>query len=207
MQANLGAVLPAEALGYDKPEALQKRSPMTGAEFERFVRENQDGALRLAYSYLKDWDDARDAVQEGFVKAYRNASSFRGDSSEKTWFYRIMVNHLKDVLRKRKVREVISTFTSVFTKNGEETTGADHADGVPGPEEISEAHAIRSDFEKALAALPKRQREVATLHLSAGLTLKQAAAALGISEGAAKAHYFRAVRSLREELMAWRETR
>ncbi|TLM99877.1 hypothetical protein FDZ71_15160, partial [bacterium] len=49
------------------------------------------------------------------MKAYRNISSFRGDSSQKTWFYRIMVNQLKDSLRRKKVREVVSSFAAVFT--------------------------------------------------------------------------------------------
>ncbi len=192
-------------IGSGHAEAISRKSPMTDAEFERFVAENQEGALRLAFSYLKDWDEARDAVQDGFVKAYRNISSFRGDSSQKTWFYRIMVNQLKDSLRRKKVREVVSSFAAVFTRDGEEERELDPAGDSPGPDERAEANSIRSDYHRAIAKLPERQRQVATLHLDSGLTLKQAADTLGISEGAAKAHYFRAVRSLREELSSWRE--
>ena len=205
MDTSATLVHATEPLGYDAPITPGERGVMTDTEFEQFVRENEDGALRLAYSYLKDWEEARDAVQDGFVKAYRKMGGFRGESSHRTWFYRLMSNLLKDKLRRRKVRSIVSFLPFGFSGESGEPAPPDPVDLSPGPASLTEAHAIQNDFEKALQALPERQGQVAALHLAAGLTLKQAAHALGISEGAAKAHYFRAVRALRREMALWKE--
>ena len=205
MNSTASSVHAASPLGYDSTSTLRDSGKMTDTEFEKFVMDNEDVALRLAFSYLKDWEEARDAVQDGFVKAYRKMGSFRGDSSRRTWFYRLMVNLLKDKLRRKKVRRIVSFMPFGFAGEGDEPPPMDPADSSQGPAEETEAMAIREAFERALEALPERQGQVAALHLASGMTLKQAADTLGISEGAAKAHYFRAVRGLRKEMALWKD--
>jgi RNA polymerase sigma-70 factor (ECF subfamily) len=178
---------------------------MDDARFERLVAESEEAALRLAYSYLKDWEEARDAVQEAFVKAYRKRDTFRGDASERTWFHRLLLNHLKDKLRKRRVRGFLTFLPFFGGAAGEEGELPDPPDIRPDPARLHEDAAFARDAREAIASLPPRQREVCSLHLMGQLTLSETARAMGITEGATKAHFFRAVRTLRERLAPWGE--
>ena len=64
-------------------------------KIEHMVTLYQLPLLRLCIMYLHDEEQAKDAVQETFIKAYRNLDSFRADSSEKTWLTRIAINQLR----------------------------------------------------------------------------------------------------------------
>ncbi|NLA54465.1 MAG: sigma-70 family RNA polymerase sigma factor, partial [Clostridiales bacterium] len=65
--------------------------------FERLVNQYQTSLLRTCYMYLRDREQAEDAVQETFFKAYRNLGAFRGESAEKTWLMKIAVNTCHDM--------------------------------------------------------------------------------------------------------------
>lgn len=209
-QLNL-AVSPLDATGYDgaRIQTRAKAALMTDGEFEQFVTQNQNRALQVAFGYLGDWEEARDAVQEAFVKAYRKLDTFRGESQTTTWFHRLLSNHCKDRLRRRKVRSFL-TLASARQPRGEgESAGPDlleaHPDHRPDPERRAQNSELRTALDQAIDGLPARQAQVCRLHLGAGLTLGQTAGTMGITEGAAKAHYFRAVRTLRERLHHWKE--
>jgi len=68
-------------------------------QIEQLIDRYGDDILRLCTAYLGDRQLAEDAFQETFVKAWKNLSAFRGDSSEKTWLCRIAVNTCRDMLR------------------------------------------------------------------------------------------------------------
>ncbi|GAB4277848.1 MAG: RNA polymerase sigma factor RpoE [Deferrisomatales bacterium] len=159
--------------------------------------------MRLAFSLLGDWEEARDAAQEAFVKAYRKRSGFRAEAAWGTWFYRILVNHCRDQLRRRAARRWLT-----FVAPGPGPSGdplSEHPDPREGPEDEAERWAFRRSLQAALRHLPRRQREVFQLKALSGLTLAEAAGALGISEGAAKSHFFRATRALQQALAPWKE--
>ena len=65
--------------------------------FERLVNLYQTSLLRTCYMYLRDQEQAEDAVQETFFKAYRNLSAFRGESAEKTWLMKNAINTCRDM--------------------------------------------------------------------------------------------------------------
>lgn len=177
---------------------------MQDRQFEQFVLDTQEKALRLAESYLGDWGDARDAVQEAFVKAYRRRAGFREEASWGTWFFRILSNHCKDRLRRRKVRSWLTL--GLGSQDPEDGDPAPEAcDPRPGPGQAAEDGAFRRALAAALRRLPDRQRDVFRLKALAGLTLGEAAASLGIAEGTAKVHFFRATRALQESLAPWRD--
>lgn len=69
------------------------------AVLNRLVEQYQTALRRMCYMMLRDEELAKDAVQETFLKAYRNIGIFRGDCSEKTWLMRIAVNTCRDVKR------------------------------------------------------------------------------------------------------------
>src|SRR5438874_1991211 len=77
--------------------------------FEALVRSYDQSVLGLAMNLLRSPEDARDAYQEAFLRAYRNIGSFRFDCSFYTWLHRIVSNVCLDHLRRRKVRTETSS--------------------------------------------------------------------------------------------------
>lgn len=168
---------------------------MNPSEFESFVMATQEKALRLAYSYLGDWEEARDACQEAFVKAHSGLSGRKKESSASTWFYRILANHLKDRLRRRKFKRFFSLFAG-----DEGEVKAEPPDPSANPEREAIDRDIGEKLKSAVMALPKRQGEVFRMKAVLGLTFSEISIALGISEGAAKTHHQRALEALRTSL-------
>ncbi|HEU5138540.1 MAG TPA: sigma-70 family RNA polymerase sigma factor [Bacillales bacterium] len=66
-----------------------------------------EGLTKLAYHYVKDWGRAEDVVQDVFVSCYDHYDDFRGESSVKTWVYRITINQCKDVLKSSVFRKTL----------------------------------------------------------------------------------------------------
>ena len=70
--------------------------------FSKLVELHEEKTIHTAYAFLGNMEDARDAAQESFVKAYQSLKSFKGQSKFSTWLIRIVINQCKDALRKRK---------------------------------------------------------------------------------------------------------
>lgn len=73
-----------------------------------YILENKESCYRLAYSYVKNVDDALDIVQESTYKAVTSLNSLKEPKYIKTWFYRIIVNTSLDFLRKQKKVDIVS---------------------------------------------------------------------------------------------------
>lgn len=173
---------------------------MDAEAFERFVRETQEGAVRFAQGYLCDWEEARDAAQEAYVKAWSKIPTLKERDALKAWFYRLLSNHLRDRLRRRK----LGNFWARLFGEGEAGREALPHAGA-GPEEETMSSALRASIMGAVERLPGRQRQVFRLRSLAGLTFGEIGRTLSISEGAAKTHYARAVTVLRGDLRDWRD--
>lgn len=78
---------------------VEGQRSLSEERFVKMVQANQGTLVRLCYVYLRDEDQARDAVQETFLKAYRSWNNFREDSSEKTWLTHIAINVCRDMCR------------------------------------------------------------------------------------------------------------
>lgn len=74
---------------------------------ETLVNDYAERVKRLAYTYVKSWQAAEDITQEVFISCYNNLDSFRGDSSYKTWIFRITVNKSKDYLKSRWYKSIV----------------------------------------------------------------------------------------------------
>ena len=120
--------------------------------------------LRLCCVYLRDISLAQDAVQETFIKAYRRMDRFEGRSSEKTWLMRIAINTCKDMKRGSWLRHVDAS-TSL--------------DDLPLPVDPPSVEHIA--LTSAIMALPRKYMEVILLHCDQGLTIRDTAAALGVT--------------------------
>ena len=150
---------------------------------ERMVLRFQLPLLRLCYAYLHDEDLAKDAVQETFIKAYRNLDSFRGASSERTWLTRIAINCCKDMKRTGWFRHVDRSITPDML-----------------PEPIAPVESKDESLTIEIMKLPTKLKEAALLCWFQGMTYHEAAEVLGISPQAVATRLNRARKKLRQTL-------
>ena len=159
--------------------------------FDELVRATYADTYTLAYRLTGDEEDARDVVQEAYLRAYRGLKRFRGDARFSTWMYRITANCASTLLAKRTRH-----------RHEELTDDAAIADGRPeiDPESMAEAELLRDRVSDALHDLPPGLRAVVVLRDIYDLPHEAIAAELGISEAAAKVRLHRARKKLRERL-------
>jgi RNA polymerase sigma factor (sigma-70 family) len=147
---------------------------------------------RLTLAYLRNPDDALDAVQETFVKAFQNAARWDSASEVGPWLSRIAVNHSIDRYRMEKRRR--RTMTPL--EDGLPPLAADD----PSPERSALGREVGLRIAAALRALPAKQRAVFVLRHYEEQTLEEIAGTLGLSLGTVKSSLHRAIRRLRERL-------
>ncbi len=163
--------------------------------FGQIVRRYQEDALRLAYHYVHNWEDARDLTQDAFVKVYSQANRYDAMQPFRPWFFRILVNHvLNHLSRKKKIR-----FSSIFRKQdgGQETNLLDgYVDDRQPEEDLLSRQLVWS----ALKKLPKNHRNVLILRELEGLPEQEVAQILGCSIGTVKSRLHYAKRKMRHLL-------
>jgi RNA polymerase sigma-70 factor (ECF subfamily) len=160
--------------------------------FTDLVAAHQDRLLRLCERLLGDVEEARDAAQEVFLKAYRKAASFRPQGQVYTWLYRVATNHCLNRLRRRR----LVRFLQWEAPEDREVPAFDPPDGAPDPAAVLEARRRWQATRKAIGRLPAGQRAVLVLARFEGLSYRQIAEVLGITEGAVESRLFRAMRRL-----------
>ena len=164
--------------------------------FEPLVRKHERRVFRVALAVLGNVEDAEEAMQDAFMKAYRHLDKFRGESKFSTWLTRIVVN---EALQRRKSRKA---FVSL-----EESTGAESKPlparfepWTSNPEKLYGKHEMRQIVERAIQALPQIYRETLVLRDIEEMSAEEATEALGISVPALKSRLLRARLLLRESL-------
>jgi len=160
--------------------------------FEEIVRTHEKTVYNLALRSLGCREDAEDAVQEVFLKAYTGLKSFRGESKLSVWLYRITNNVCIDLLRRRK--DAVS-LTGVTDEDGE-ITETELPDSRFDPVSIAEQKDLRERLDAAIAQLPREQREAFLLCTAAGQRYEEIAATLDIDLGTVKSRIFRARKKL-----------
>jgi RNA polymerase sigma-70 factor (ECF subfamily) len=172
-------------------EALRRVAAGDVEAFGPLVERHQERLRRLCARLLGDPEEARDAAQEVFLRAFRKAGSFRPDGQVFTWLYRIAVNHCLNRLRRRR----LVRFLALEPEDAEEPA-RDPADPAPDPLAALDARARWKATRRALAALPASQRAVLVLARFEGMSYREIGGALGITEGAVESRMFRALRAL-----------
>ncbi len=180
------------------------------AAAEELIRRYQQKAFSIAFSLCDgDREAALDHTQEAFVKVLGNIGSFQGKSSFYTWFYRILVNTCLDGRRKRRRWARLFPGRRPRQRGGDDAEPAIEdfpaADGAGDPLAAARGSALARDLERALAALPEKQRTVFQLKVFHGMALSEIAGIMGSAQGTVKTHLFRATRALRVALSAWGE--
>ena len=161
--------------------------------FAPLVAGHEQRLLRLCERLLGDVEEARDAAQEVFLKAFRKAGSYRPRGQVYTWLYRIAVNHCLNLLRRRRVVRFIRLGEGAG--EGEAPPRAP-ADRRAGPEAELLARRRWRATRRAIERLPPGQRAVLVLVRFEELSYREAAAVLGITEGAVESRLVRAMRRL-----------
>lgn len=166
--------------------------------FERLVERHAAAVLRLANVVTDDPSSAEDALQQTFLSAYRNASTFRAEASVRTWLLTIARNAAYR-LRKRRGREELMEEPLM-------TLGLEAGWGSDNPEALAIAAQRRESLASALRKLSSDDREVLILRDIEGLRGPEAAEVLGIGEPALKSRLHRARLRLAVALRAGAES-
>ena len=162
------------------------------AAFGELVLRHQDRAFNLAFRLTGSREDAADAVQEAFLKAYRGIRSFRRQSSFYTWLFRIVVNEVRSRRRSGAAR------CPSFSLDAADGPGL-RADG-PDPSEQASLAERRQIVEEALQSLEFDQRAIIVLRDIEGRDYAEIAEVLGCPQGTVKSKLHRARMALKDVL-------
>jgi RNA polymerase sigma-70 factor (ECF subfamily) len=162
------------------------------AALDDLVRVTYCGTYTLAYRLTGNEDDARDVVQDAYLRAWKGLRRFRGDAQFTTWLYRITANCSANLLAKRARTRTEPLPDDALVVDVQ----PDHD-----PEGRVAGEDDRARLAGALAGLPWRLRQVIVLRDIYDLSHRTIATELGISEAAAKVRLHRARRRLREALV------
>ena len=168
------------------------------AAFDVLVARYQARAYRVAWSLLRNAEDARDVSQEAFIRVWEAAERFRGDARFSTWFYRILVNGCLD--HKRRGRWWTRLVARDADRDAEESLV--ERQPAPGPDpgdQASEAQTMMRLW-NAVHQLSAQQRAAVILYAQEHLSTAEIADVLRVAEPTVRVHLHRAVAALRKEL-------
>ena len=184
-----------------EPFSLEALRRGDRAEYARLVETYYEMVYRLAYKMLGDAQDAEDILQETFIKAYRNLDRFDGRASLSTWLYRIATNEALMFLRRRKP-ELFSIDEPIDSDDGL-MEPRQIIDWCCMPEEEMMSTEALAYLDQAIQTLSPNLRAVFVLRDIQGLSTRETAAVLDLSESAVKTRLSRARLHLREELTGY----
>ena len=179
-------------------EALRRKDKQA---FALLVNQNSDPIYRLALKMTGNPQDAEDVLQETFIKAFNHLESFEGRSKISTWLYRIATNEALMLLRKRK-DGLVDIDEGLETDDGE-VVPIQIVDWCCLPEKELLSAESREFLREAAENLSDSNRAAFLLRDVEGLSTKEAAEALAISESALKVRLMRARMELREALSGY----
>ncbi len=173
------------------------------AALERLLMKSQEIAYRFSLLVCGHADDADDAMQEALLKTYRHAAQIKEPEAFKTWLYRTVKNACL-ISRRRRVGEP----SRLHSLDGESVSidgvaqPLDVEDPGRGPYQALENTRLRRALDRALQTLSPENRLIVFLREVEGLSTRDVAAVVGISEANVKTRLHRARLSLREHLEA-----
>lgn len=180
----------------DRLLVARAKSGCSQAFGELFERHHQK-IYCTAFRVLRNRQDAEDAAQRSFQRAFTNLSGFREESTFSTWITRIAINEALMLLRQRRG---INQPLDGNSDRAEERSDFGFPDGKPSPEEICAGNELRAVLFQAISKLRENSRMVVRLRELQGLSSAETARRLGITVAAVKARTFHARRHLRRYL-------
>jgi RNA polymerase sigma-70 factor (ECF subfamily) len=181
--------------------SLQKLQAGDREEFARLVDAHSARIYRLGLRMLGNAQDAEEVLQNTFLNAMLNISRFEGRASLETWLYRIAANEALMLIR--KLRPQVSLDEESASDPNGETRPRDFADWSGLPEDQILDQEGRRTLDEAVQRLPDALRLVFVLRDVQGLSIKETAEALSLTEVNVKTRLLRARMRLREHLAAY----
>jgi RNA polymerase sigma-70 factor (ECF subfamily) len=171
-----------------------------GGAFDLLVERYQERAYRIAWSVVRDREDAKDCSQEAFIRLHESAGSFAGQAKFSTWFYRILVNCCLDHQRKRRGwRRMVG-----WGGRGEARDAGGPVDRLAAPftdptDAMVTDHRMSRLWE-AVENLSPQQRAAVSLQCREELSTKEIALVLQLSEATVRVHLHRAYSALKRRV-------
>lgn len=184
-------------------ELIERTLAGDGSAYGVIVERFQRKIYRVAFAIVRDEAEADAVTQDTFVQAYTHLARFQGRAELETWLTRIAINRSRDSLRRRR-------FVSLFTFRGEDGESEpilEPVDDRPDPERELMSSQLRVAIRKAEKKLSAQQKLIFRLRHYENLALEEIADHLGLRAGTVRAHLFRAIHKVREELSGWRAAR
>lgn len=173
-------------------ELLRKAKAGDPRFFEPVVRAYEGPGMRVALGMMGNHEDAQDALQEAFVKAFRNLSRFDMKRKFAPWFYQILRNQCRDMLRSRQSRGNLEV--------KDERLEFRPADESFDPERMREKTAAKELLWEGLQAIGDEHREILVLKELQSFRYNEIAEILDIPEGTVASRLFHARRALKDAL-------
>jgi len=160
---------------------------------DELYRRHREAAYGIAYRLVGSREDALEAVQESFIHVMRGIQTFRGQSSFRTWLYRIVTHAALDYRRWRALRVADSL-------DGDTSTEPAVQSGDRSPQDAAADRDLGAAIDKALSNISEKNRAALILYAIEGMSYKEVAEVLGISIGTVMSRIFNARQRLRELL-------
>jgi RNA polymerase sigma-70 factor, ECF subfamily len=170
--------------------------------FEALISRHEQRVYSLALRMLRQEQDAEDVAQQTFLSALEHLNGFRAEASFETWLSRIATNAALKIIRKRKGLNSVSLETSTESSDSSESIPHPEiiADWRESPEQLAQRNEVRQLLDQALAELDEKHRLVFLLRDVQGLSIKETAEVLGLTQANTKVRLLRARLQLRELL-------
>lgn len=188
MKTAIPAAVPASPEPLSDGELAQRVAGGDVRAFEALMRRHNRTLFRTSRAILRDDADAEEALQDGYLRAFRAIGTFRGESRLSTWLVRIVTNEALIRLRKRR------RGAEVVPLHGEDMTAEDR------PDFAAQRAQTRRLLEQKIDALPEAYRVIFILRALEEFSVEETAGALGIPEATVRTRFFRARRVLRDAL-------
>ncbi len=192
-------------------KVLTDRTYDPGADEESLVRQAQDGSIaafeqiivlyqkrifKMAYGYLKNQEDAKEVVQETFLRLYKAIGAYREGNRFSSWLYRIATNLCVDQYRKNKLRSQREGDTDNLV--GDHYQVAETED----PELHMANETMKTQIHQAVSKLSKQEKKVFMLKHFSHMKYQEIAEVMDISVGTVKSTHHRAVTNLKKHIQA-----
>lgn len=171
------------------------------AAFRSLVERHQRRAFAIALALVRDENDARELVQDAFLRVYKGLDNFQGGSSFFTWLYRIITNLSIDLIRKPG-RQLVDIDEARFESDDAQEADFPLLSRVDGadPADVVRRREIARRLQVALDALPPYHRGVIVMREIEGLSYEEMATAMGVSKGTIMSRLFHARQKLQKAL-------
>ena len=189
-----------ETLEPSDEDLCRRIAQQDGGAFDLLVERYQERAYRIAWSVVRDREDAKDCSQEAFIRLHESAGSFAGQAKFSTWFYRILVNCCLDHQRKRRGwRRMVG-----WGGRDEARDAGDPVERLAAPftdptDAMVTDHRMSRLWE-AVENLSPQQRAAVMLQCREELSTKEIAVVLQLSEATVRVHLHRAYSALRRRV-------